>query len=356
VSGIAYVDAILTGTGNLTLSNSSGIYNDYLNYSGVNYSSNYSFSYVTNQGTTVNSTLNRSINEVLTTSYFTTFTGVRNYFETGSGIVSGIQTLIRDTGLWIATGKFTGYMSGNTSSNDFVYENGVITTGALFGSGYSISNISGDPLLTNIPLTGTIQVSRTYAVSTYTGAVVSGTYFASQGVYNLTGINVTGSRIITGNYTGLSTGDVLQINYSGDVITPQIQFITSGNYQLVSGSFGLYDINNPLVYATGIFTYTTGNIITTGYLTGVPQYTKSFSGSFNILTGIFDTGIGDTIYTGLVYNENTLSYTGSGIFDTGSLFNFRFDYSNYTDYSPLIGKLTLSGINNTVYSTLITGV
>ena len=356
VSGIAYVDAILTGTGNLTLSNSSGIYNDYLNYSGVNYSSNYTFSYVTNQGTTVNSTLNRSINEVLTTSYFTTFTGVRNYFETGSGIISGIQTLIRDTGLWIATGKFTGYMSGNTSSNDFIYENGVITTGVLFGSGYSISNISGDPLLTNIPLTGTIQVSRTYAVSTYTGAVASGTYFASQGVYNLTGINVIGSRIITGNYTGISTGDVLQINYSGDIITPQIQFITSGNYQLVSGAFGLYDVNNPIVYATGIFTYTTGNILTTGYLTGIPQYTKSFSGSFNILTGIFDTGIGDTIYTGLVYNQNTLSYTGSGIFDTGSLFNFRFDYTNYTDYSPLIGKLTLSGINNTVYSTLITGV
>lgn len=354
VSGINSVSSILTGTGNLTLNNPSGIYRSNLQYSGAHYSPSYNFSYVSNQGLTINSSLNRSINEIINTSSFTNFTGVRFYIETGSGIITGIQTLIKSSGTWLVTGVFTGNLSGSIYDVEYVYSTPMIGTGNLSGSGFGVINISGDSFSSTRTFTGTISNSPTYAISTYTGIVSSGTFFQSDGNFYVTGINVTGSRIITGLYTGLSTGLILQANPNGTIINPQIPFITSGNYQFVTGNLGVTYNYSPLVYATGIFTFTTGNIFTTGYLTGVPSYTKDFTGSFNVLTGLFDTGINATNYTGLnIYNN---IYTGSHIYDTGTIFNFSFTYQTYSDNQPLIGKLTLSGSGDAVYTTLITGV
>jgi len=354
ISGINSVNSILTGTGNLTLNNFSGIYRDNLQYSGAHYSSNYNFSYVSNQGSTINSNLNRSINEILNTSYLTHFTGVKSYIETGSGIITGIQTLIKSTGTWLITGVFTGNLSGYKYDIEYLYGLPMIGTGNLSGSGFGVINISGDSFSSNQTFTGTISNSQAYAISTYTGISNSGTFFQSDGNFYVTGINVNGSKVISGLYTGLSTGLILQINSNGSIINPQISFITSGNYEYVTGNLGVTYNYSPLVYATGIFTFTTGNIFTTGYLTGIPSYTKDFTGSFNILTGLFDTGINATNYTGLnIYNN---IYTGSHIYDTGTIFNFLFTYKTYTDNEPLIAKLTLSGSESIIYTTLITGI
>lgn len=355
VSGINYINTILTGTGNLTLNNDSGIFRDDLNYSGVNYSSSYNFSYVTNQNTTINSTLNRNFNEILTTSFYTQFTGTGLFIETGSGIITGIQTLIKETGLWYVTGKFTGILSGSVFSNAYIYAEGVETTGLLIESGYATTNISGDPFVTNQYLTGTIQVSQAYAVSSYTGIQPSGTYFLSEtSNFFVTGINVTGSKIITGYYSGLSSGLILQTTPQGNVLATQPQFITSGGYEYVTGALGITYNYSPVVSATGIFSFSTGDILTTGYLTGIPQYVKDFTGVFKILTGIFDTGTNSITYTGLSVYDNI--YTGYHIYDTGTFFGFRFDYTSYSDYQPLIGKLTLSGSGSAFYTGLITGV
>ena len=113
---------------------------------------------------------------------------------------------------------------------------------------------------------------------------------------------------------------------------------------------------SPIVYATGIFNFTTGNILTNGYLTGVPQYVKDFTGMFNISTGIFDQNAQTTYFTGLSYNKSITGYSGTLIYNTGTTFNIKIDYTPFTDYSPLIGLLTLSGTGNTVFTTLITGI
>ena len=355
VSGAVYTYQPLTGTGNIALTNSSGIYRDTLQYSGTNYSSSYNFSYINNQNNLINSTLNRNTNEIINVYKNTDFTGTKFYLETGSGIITGIQTLIRDTGLWIVTGKFTGNLSGSIYGNEYIFQDEVITTGSLFGSGFALGSISGDSFTSSIPFTGTIEVNQTYAIASYTGIQNSGTYFlCNTSNFYITGINVTGNRLIVGNYTGTSSGLILQANPDGSVLSVQPTFITSGGYQFVTGYLG--QNSSPFVFATGIFSFTTGNILTNGYLTGVPQYVKDFTGMFNISTGIFDENAQTTYYTGLSYNKSITGYSGTLIYNTGTTFNIKIDYTPFTDYSPLIGLLTLSGTGNTVFTTLVTGI
>jgi hypothetical protein len=357
VSGIVYTNTILTGTGNLTLTNNSGIYTDILTYSGVNYSSSYNISYINNESNIINSSLNRNINEILNVNQMTNFTGIKFYLETGSGIITGIETLIRATGLWLVTGKFTGYLTGSIFSNDYIYEQSVQTTGSLFGSGYVINNISGDFFTSTTPFSGTTKVIQSYAIANYTGAQASGTYFSCEtSNFYVTGINVTGQKIIVGNYTGLSSGLILQIDSNGNILSNQINFITSGSSQLVTGALGVTNAFSPTVYATGIFTYLTGDILTTGYLTGIPQYIKNFSGMFNISTGIFNNASGTTYYSGLVYDKNITGYSGFLIYNTGDLFNIKIDYTPYQDYTELVGVLTLSGTGSAIFTSLITGI
>lgn len=355
VSGAVYTSQPLTGTGNILLTNSSGIYRDTLQYSGTNYSSSYSFSYINNQNNIINSTLNRNTNEILNVYKNTNFTGTKFYLETGSGIITGIQTLVRDTGLWIVTGKFTGYLSGSIYGNEYIYQEEVITTGSLFDSGYALNSISGDSFTSSIAFTGTIEVNQSYAVASYTGIQNSGTYFlCDTSNFYITGINVTGERLVVGNYTGTSSGLILQANSAGNVLSVQSTFLSSGGYEFVTGYLG--QNSSPFVYATGIFSFTTGNIITNGYLTGIPQYVKDFTGMFNISTGIFDQNAQTTYFTGLSYNKSITGYSGTLIYNTGTIFNIKIDYTPFTDYSPLIGLLTLSGTGNTVFTTLVTGI
>lgn len=357
VSGIVYVNTILTGTGNLTLTNDSGIYRDILTYSGVNYSSSYAFSYINNENNSISSSLNRNINEILNVNQLTHFTGTKFYLETGSGIITGIETLIRATGLWLVTGKFTGYLTGSIFSNAYVYEEPVQTTGALFGLAYPLDPISGDSFTSDIPFTGTIRVVQSYATANYTGAQPSGTYFLCEtSNFYVTGINVTGEKIIVGNYTGLSSGLILQTNSDGNILSTQINYTTSGGFEFVTGALGITSPFGPVVYATGIFMYPTGDILTTGYLTGIPQYEKDFSGMFNISTGIFDQASGTTYYSGLSYNKNITGYSGFLIYNTGTLFNIRIDYTPYQDYDQLVGLFTLSGTGNTIFTSLVTGI
>ena len=326
-----------------------------MQYSGTNYSSSYSFSYINNQNNLINSTLNRNTNEIINVYKNTDFTGTKFYLETGSGIITGIQTLIRDTGLWIVTGKFTGNLSGSIYGNEYIFQDEVITTGSLFGSGFALGSISGDSFTSSIPFTGTIEVNQTYAIASYTGIQASGTYFlCNTSNFYITGINVTGEKLVVGNYTGTSSGLILQANPDGSVLSVQPTFITSGGYQFVTGYLG--QNSSPIVYATGIFTFTTGNILTNGYLTGVPQYVKDFTGMFNISTGIFDENAQTTYYTGLSYNKSITGYSGTFIYNTGTTFNIKIDYTPFIDYSPLIGLLTLSGTGNTVFTTLVTGI
>ena len=357
VSGSVSTSNILTGTGNFRLTNSSGIYNDILTYSGVNYSSGYGFSYINNENNIIYSSLNRNINEILNVYVPTNFTGTTFYLETGSGIITGIQTIIRATGLWLVTGKFTGYLTGSIYSNDYVYEQPVQTTGSLLDFAYALDPISGDSFISTRSFTGTIKVVQSYASASYTGVQPSGTYFTCDtSNFYVTGINVTGGKSIFGNYTGLSSGLILQTDSDGNVLSIQSIFTTSGNFSLVTGAFGITNPFYPIVYATGIFTYSTGNIPITGSLTGIPQYVKDFTGMFNISTGLFNNTFQTTYYTGLTYNKNITGYSGFLIYDTGTLFSIKIDYTPYQDYDQLVGLLTLSGTGNTVFTSLITGI
>lgn len=274
---------------------------------------------------------------------------------TGSGIITGAETLVKQSGTWNITGIFTGYITGYIDSLEYQTESFVIANGYLSGSGYTLSNISGDAFNWTGIFTGNIQVNQNTATQ-LTGILNTGRLFSSNGIFNVTGINITGSKIISGIYTGLQSGDISQIGSDGLVLFNQLIFVTSGNYQNVTGNLGVTEFGQPIRYATGIYSFITGNILVTGFIPNVPIYEKSFSGSFNIFTGIFDTGINDIVYTGLYYNKTITGYSGYLIYDTGTSFNINFNYQSFFDYSGLIGKLTLSGTGNKIYTTYITGV
>ena len=345
----------LNGSGKLILDNSSGIFRGYLSASGIDPNPFYNFSYVTNQNTIVNSVLVRDATAVANSNYVE-FTGKKLFVETGSGIITGIETLVKETGLWYVTGKFTGILSGSVYLDDYKYYLGTIATGLLLGSGYATTNISPDPFLSNEYLTGTIQISPKYVIDTYNELISSGTHFyASSSLFKVTGIEVSNSKIITGYYSGQAGGAILQTTSNGTVLSPQIQFITSGNYQSVTGAFGITNVFEPRVYATGIFSFSTGNIQVTGYIRNVPQYAKDFTGVFQISTGLFST---DEYVLLSIYNN---IYTGNLTYNINDSLSIKIDYTSYADYNPLVGKLTLSGtgIYNTgytVYTTLISGI
>lgn len=291
-----------------------------------------------------------------TIAYFSEYNGNASFILiTGSGIITGAETLVRQSGRWNVTGVFTGDLTGYIDSTEYQSQSLVIGNGYLSGLAYASTSISGDPFSWTGIFTGEIQINQSTATQ-LTGILATGKLFSSNGIFNVTGINITGSKIISGLYTGLQSGDINQIDSDGTILINQLIFITSGNYQNVTGNLGVTEFGQPLKYATGIYNFTTGDILVTGFIPNVPIYEKSFSGSFDILTGVFDTGINDVAYTGLYYNKAITGYSGSFMYDTGTLFNIRFNYQSFLDYSGMIGKLTLSGTGNTIYTTYITGV
>jgi len=296
-----------------------------------------------------------------TIAYFSEYDGISYDYNPNfillyvSGTITGAETLVRQTGRWNVTGIFTGYATGYIDSTEYQNQLYKTSNGFLSGLAYTPQNISGDSFLWTGIFTGDIQIDQLTAIQ-LTGILPTGKLFSSNGLFNITGVNITGSKIISGIYTGLQTGEINQIDSDGTILLNQLIFITSGNYQNITGNLGVTLLDEPLKYATGIYTFTTGDILVTGSIPNVPIYEKSFSGSFNILTGIFDTGINATIYTGLNYNPSITGYSGYIIYDTGTIFNIGFNYRSYLDYSGLIGKLILSGVNNITFISYITGV
>lgn len=289
-------------------------------------------------------------------AYFPEYDNLGGRYEiTGSGIITGVEILVKDSGRWDVTGIFTGNATGYIDSIPYILEFSSLSFGYLSGLSYTSANISGDYFEWTGIFSGEIQIQQALATQ-LTGILATGKLFSSNGIFNLTGINITGSKIISGLYTGLQTGDLNQIDSDGIILPNPLIFVTSGNYQNVTGNFGVTLFEQPLKYATGIYSFTTGDILVTGFIPNVPIYEKSFSGSLNILTGIFDTGILNTTYTGLQYNSNITGYSGALIYNINDIFNMQITYQSPLDYSGIIGKLTLSGTGNTIYTTYITGV
>lgn len=77
---------------------------------------------------------------------------------------------------------------------------------------------------------------------------------------------------------------------------------------------------------------------------------------FNISTGIFNETSGITYYSGLYYDKNITGYSGYLIYNTGTLFNIKINYTPYQDYDQLVGLLTLSGTGNSLFTSLVTGI
>ena len=95
----------------------------------------------------------------------------------------------------------------------------------------------------------------------------------------------------------------------------------------------------------------------------VGDYTKEFTGVFNLLTGS-----GESYYNfreaGQITSDN-LSYTGETIFfrenvelniGVESQINIKIDNYNYYDSLPLIAQLTISGSGSQISGVQVTGI
>lgn len=108
-----------------------------------------------------------------------------------------------------------------------------------------------------------------------------------------------------------------------------------------------------IVFSGGTGIINNENPTTASGQASIVSYTKSFTGCFNLLTGI----------NGNYSNYRTLNYTSSsGYTKTVSFSDFntpidiRLEYLNTFDTNPLVAKLSISGINNNLIETYITGV
>lgn len=282
-----------------------------------------------------------------------------NPSSTGSGIAlsSGPHILIYSgvTAVNVTNGgagyfsepviEFIGGRDGGTSpvANANLLNGAVTSIGVTnFGSRYT-----GVPTLNILP--GLSGISLSFSGSGYTSAP---SVLVQNG--GGSGVEITA---LTGNpesaFSGFITGFNLISGGSGFSGTPSITL--SGGEPTLTGS-------GTAVLSTGLL----GSVImysgaSATSLTG--EYTKDFTGVFNLLTGS-----GDNFYNfreaGQITSDN-LSYTGEIVrfrenstlaIGVESEINIRVTNFNYYDSLPLIAQLTASGSGSQVTSLFVTGI
>ena len=369
-SGQVLIGQNVTGLGNFvtsfTLNTSAGDYNQqvsitglavpYLNYifelesdsdiinnlstqtlvSGVEKvgSANLNYSYETNYGNLTPSSLPIDIS----LSYYS---GVTGYFGQVSEVtvVSGGYGYLSPPTI-IFSGGFTGNQARglNASTNQFRTNNSVPFT---FSSGQTVAFYKPS----GISLPSPLQENYTYYVrDTFPGANTIFTISATNGgsIFDITN---TGSGFFyfydpTKVATATAILGTTSIDYTS-VVDVVMNYYGSGYSSmptvLFSGGTGVVNNLNPVV-ASGV--------------AELSFYTKSFSGFFNLTTGINSSLINyrDNSYvSGFSYRR-----TGSSISDSSTV-NIIASYTPSFDDEIMVAKLSISGVNNNLIERYITG-
>ena len=186
---------------------------------------------------------------------------------------------------------------------------------------------------------------------------VSFQYFAGNtgDYYRVTGINVTNSG------SGYSQSPAIIFNVPMGV---RESIKASGSGVLVGSGLSSIVILNSGLYLSGLPTVSISGISGAGSgalasVSGDYFYTKSFTGNWNIETGVNSGGLIDfraSGYTGLDSNNN-LRYLGqTNVVPTGVVMTTRLSYANTFDPDPLTSRLDFSGINGVSIFELFDGV
>lgn len=329
VSGLATGYFQITGTGSVDLTGSVVLNRNQTLLVNYPYPSGNSIAYITVTG--LNNFTGDFRSGVKITGLYN-----KNYVGFFSGSVSGSYT-----GTWSGTGLFTGSNNIPFFDTDFGVKSSALVASALINSGlesglvpvFTIGLYSGLKTIQNI----TLVENRDITGSGYFERISSG--FALAGTTSGSGIGlVTGylSGFINKNYTGginLETG----LRLTGYL---------SGNANIV---------------LTGIFTGTiqlTGRIlrsfslISSGVATGYYLANKSFTGGFELYTGVTLTGefikINPTSQTGWALTTNIK--TGQILYLQINSTNIFDNISGYFNASVFSGGLVGSVDNNIIYA------
>jgi hypothetical protein len=317
-------------------------------------------------------------------------TGLNSGFDTFLGAAAGMQ--------------YTGSLTGKMIGAEYVIGSGYVTNSTndrilLTGVGHTGSIISGYELAT-----GQLFV---YATGETEGAIMSGITgisdpFNVAGPDGNVGAPATGSGLLaeyyggnwhygtdyvitTGLLDGLFTGrDIVATDLGSKIyqeyITGTIDVLTSGG--TAGTTWGAKLINSSLkapsypssgvtgvtlhsgywtgeVIASGL-TYFSGDSNFTGLLTG---YEKTFTGSFDVYTGTSGSFLTSGYYWGEGGNVGAEPYTGykstpepymmsSG--EYGAAIGVEFSCTH--DFSEMVALLTISGMDNNVYTEYLTGI
>jgi hypothetical protein len=283
-------------------------------------------------------------------------TGIR-VLNGGSGYVSGDPTILIYSG--VIGVQVVGGGAGYFSQPVFEFEGGreggrtaVASSSSVAGAITSVgvtdfgSKYTGVPSLNLIPgLSGVTLTASGAGYSTTPTVFVENGGGSGAAVNALTGLGfITGFELASGGsgYTGIPTvsvsGGSPSITGSGDAV------LASG----FSGTISMYSGAS----ASGI----------------IGDYTKEFTGQFNLLTGsgqgLAQTGYYNFREAGQIPSDN-LSYTGETIFFRENLelplgveseVDIIVTNLNYYDSLPLIAKLTVSGSGSQVENIFVTGI
>ena len=336
-----------------------------------------------------------SLNLSLPTSFVTGET-ITGYFTTNS--LSGVKIFTGSFGelssfsfLSLPTGYITSAVSGQTliSQNNptignFTSSFNLETNAGNYSQDFSISSVE-KPFI-NYILTGNID-NNTFAFLAQNGEVtgVAKAGYASVDYNYFTNyeslepsslpLSISLSYVsgITGYY-GLVADVTVESGGNGYLSAPTIIFSGGGASGSASGeavlgqtravydqvvdvnilSYGSGYTSAPTVIfsgGTGIINNTTGTIASGN--PAMEYYTKSFTGCFNLYTGLANS------YSN--YRDNnylySAGYSGSSSFTSyNESINIKVEYTPFLDTNPLVAKLLISGANNLLIEQYITGV
>ena len=164
---------------------------------------------------------------------------------------------------------------------------------------------------------------------------------------------------ITGTVDDLTTGGTVGTKWGAKLLNASLKAPSYPNSGVtgVTAHSGYWTGN---VIASAV-TYFSGHSNFTGNLTG---YEKTFTGSFDVTTGIsgsfLDSGyywgygegnVGDEPYTGYkIYPDPYVMASG----EHGAFVTVKFNSTH--DHLPMVALLTISGMDNNVYQDRLTGV
>ncbi len=256
-----------------------------------------------------------------------------------------------------SAGNYSIQFSINNIQNSYL--NYVLKT--VEGSDF-LDNLTALPLSTsNLKIGGVIlnysyQTNSTSLIPTSFPIDISLSYYSGvTGYYGL----ITDTQVVSGGNGYLSVPTVT-FSGGGGVLASGNAILgsTSLDYDSVVGvemtSFGSGYTSSPTIIFSGGTGIINNKLPTIASGSGLMTfYTKSFTGSFDLLTGEWpsvNSYFENSYISGAKYVKTGHSITKN------SLINTQINYITSFDNDPLVAKLVISGINNNIIERYITGV